>query len=536
MEKTNGFINALNTAQAYTENGAISNYTTGSKFADQFGKAGNYRDRDLKEVFADQEALWNENPEMALRFIFYLCMITRKVKVNEEYVTDKVQKGQGARDESFKRLLWLAKYHQDVFNNNIWLLPVIGSWKDVWTLMFLDVELEVYAINREVMFVLLAEGMKIDAHVNNIKKYMPRIKSSSKWLTDWTRITTALAKEFADYMHWKYIKQYNKFKSSGTAHEFQKLMCSQKYDHIRWNLIPGKALLNIVNSKFLKRHDLTENYLTWLDTKGTVPFNGYVFELLNAWRKTNGKQAKIITLNKQFDRLIETAEADGKVQGNTWVALDTSGSMMAQTSAGVSAYDMCISLGIYFASLNKGAFHKNVVMFDDTSRILQLKGDFCDMANSIVCASTAWGSTNFQSIIRLMCRVRKEHPEIPIEDFPTTILVVSDMQFNPVGGNIETNYQAAKSMLSNYFPKEYVDSIKFVWWDCISRCKNDFPATIDDSGCYFLSGFDGAIISLLLGVDYETNEGEKKAMPSQEELMKMALSQEILQQLSVGKE
>jgi hypothetical protein len=48
-------------------------------------------------------------------------MVTRKVKVNANNETDKVQNGQGARDEAFKRLLWIAKEHPETFYNNIWI-------------------------------------------------------------------------------------------------------------------------------------------------------------------------------------------------------------------------------------------------------------------------------------------------------------------------------------------------------------------------------------------------------------------------------
>ena len=104
--ETNKFVNAVNyRATTLTENGAVTNITTGSAIVDQFGKAGNFRGRTLAEVFADQATIWAENPEAALRFPFYLRMVTRKVKVNADNETDKVQNGQGARDESFKRLL-----------------------------------------------------------------------------------------------------------------------------------------------------------------------------------------------------------------------------------------------------------------------------------------------------------------------------------------------------------------------------------------------------------------------------------------------
>ena len=57
------------------------------------------------------------------------------------------------------------------------------------------------------------------------------------------------------------------------------------------------------------------------------------------------------------------------------------------------------------------------------------------------------------------------------------------------------------------------------------------PATIEDGGSYFISGFDGATISLLLGGDTDVIDektGEKRAMTA-EELVDAALGQEILE-------
>ena len=74
-------------------------------------------------------------------------MITRKVKINDGFITEKVQNGQGARDESFKRLLWIAENHKEEFYNNIWVLPIIGSWKDLWQIMYYDIELNISTLN-----------------------------------------------------------------------------------------------------------------------------------------------------------------------------------------------------------------------------------------------------------------------------------------------------------------------------------------------------------------------------------------------------
>jgi hypothetical protein len=166
-------------------------------------------------------------------------------------------------------------------------------------------------------------------------------------------------------------------------------------------------------------------------------------------------------------------------------------------------------------------------MFDDVSRVLQLNGTFTQMINQIIKTNTAWGSTNFQSVVNEIIRVRKENPNIPLEDFPQTLLVVSDMQFNPVGGNKDTNYVAMKKALYEYFPKYFVDNMKFIWWQVNGNAK-DVPATLSDGGCYFFSGFDGSIVTLLLGGELAEFEKKEKRQPTMEEMIGVALGQEIL--------
>ena len=528
MDKTKVFIPDFSNF-AITENGAVSYASTGKAIADQFGKAGTYRGRAIDAVFKEQEALWLENHLQAIRFPFYLRMITRKVKVNEKSVTEKVQKGQGARDESFKRLLWFSVHQPDIFYKNIWVLPMVGSWKDLWTLMYYDITLGLNSIDHNVIFDLINQGLKCKSHMELIKKFMPRIRSTKKCTTDWATITNNLAREFANYNGFSY-KDCNKLKTSGTAHDFQKLICSGRYKDINWNLIPGRALNKLTAKDFLKKHDLEGDYIDWLEKQPTVKYTGYVYELGkevidNAHRGLPTHRR--ITIDKQFDELVKKAVEDGNVLGNVWCALDTSGSMTCGNLNGVSPFDICISLGAFFSTINTGAFHKNVIMFDNVSRVLQLKGTFTQMINKIISTTTAWGGTNFQSVVNEIVRIRKENPNIPLEDYPQTLLIVSDMQFNPVGGNKDTNYVAMKKTLYEFFPKEFVDNMKFIWWQVNGNAK-DVPATLADGGCYFFSGFDGSIVTLLLGGELAEFEKTEKRQPTMEEMIGVALGQEIL--------
>ena len=522
---------------ARTENGAISYNTFGTALLDQFGKAGVYRGRDINDVWSDQNILWSENPEFALKFPFYLRMITRQSNVIGHGKTEKVQRGAGARDEAFKRLLWIAKYHPEEFYRNLWLLPVVGSWKDIWVLLSFDGANEY--LNEQKFFEVIAEGINDPSHKDLVKKYMPRIRSSKKCTTAWAMKTNSLAKRFADAAGWSY-KDYRTYKTSGEAHTFQKIICKGLYSNIDWKTIPGKALVNLVSGKFLTNHNLENTYYDWIKSQPVAKFNGYAFELgrkLGNSKYEFNKTSRVtrITVDKQFDGLIATASKDGgAIQGNVLCALDTSGSMggPALDNAGTTPFHVCISLGIYFSELNQGAFHNTVAMFDDTSTLLKLKGKtFSDKWNEIISQNTAWGSTNFQSVIDLIVDTRKNYPEIALEDFPSTLVVVSDMQFNPSASyynrvSEQTNYETAMNKLRSVFPSDFVDNFKIIWWYCSNRKTSDFPSTMENGGTYMLSGFDGSIISFLLGGDIPIQTTNNK-MPSMEDIIQAAFNQEV---------
>lgn len=531
-----------------TENGAISYATIGTALLDQFGKAGTARGRDISTVWAEQSKLWADDPISALRFPFYLRMITRQTNVNGGK-TEKVQRGQGAKDESFKRMLWIAKYHPETFYANLWLVPVVGSWKDLWVLMSMDKTLK-----REEFFKVMAEGINNDDSRDLVKKYMPRIRATSRCKTEWAKQTNEDAKAFAKFAGWTY-ENYRTFKATGKAHTFQTYMCSGMYNKIDWKTIPGKALLNLVSGKFLDAHGLTDGYIKWLKTQPVAKFNGYPFELghklgCDRWTLSKTPMVTKITVDKQFRGLIETAKKDnGGLKGNILCALDTSGSMTSPISGanGITSYDVCVSLGVYFSELNEGAFHNVVAMFDDTSELLTLSGEFSDKLLQIRSRRDAMGSTNFQSLIDLIVKTRRTHPEISLEDFPKTLLVVSDMQFNPTSSGYwwtrnavsyedeKTNYEAAMSKLRQVFPKEFVDDFKIVWWYCAGRETNDYPTNMENGGTYMVSGFDGSVISFILGGDAVVNpETGEKVQKSMQEVVNEALSQEVLMLLRVA--
>lgn len=215
--------------------------------------------------------------------------------------------------------------------------------------------------------------------------------------------------------------------------------------------------------------------------------------------------------------------------------------MTAPTQAGVTAMVVAKSLAVYFANLVQGAFHKVFIAFSTKCELRKIASNgFCDQLQEI---QGGMGSTNFQSVIDLFVKIRKENPDMKLEEFPNGLIVVSDMQFNPAEEYVSgvdnpqgyhgtyqnwikpatTNYETAMQKLRQVFPTEWVNDFKIVWWDCVSR-NRDFPSVNTDTGTICISGFDGAVIANLFGKEQKENN-EK---PSMVDVVKDTLSQEIL--------
>jgi hypothetical protein len=302
-------------------------------------------------------------------------------------------------------------------------------------------------------------------------------------------------------------------KSVGRAHIWQKQMGAREWDKINFNGIPGKAMLLHTSRKgkdkqtVFERHNLVERLKEWVLKQPTVKFKGYPYELTKAASvHKNPSLVQKLVYNRQFEALIEPMRKHSL--GNTLCALDTSGSMTSQVVPNVSAFDICVSMGLVFSSLNVGYFKDAVVAFDNVSRMIKLAGDFVDRLHHVERMETAWGSTNFQSVIDLLVTIRKQNPAIPLSEYPETLLVISDMQFNPAGSNTKTNYEVAMQKLR----KVGLQDMRIIWW-FVNGAGTDFPSKMDDKGTYLIGGFDPVNLKALLGLTAEKKDfitAEKK--------------------------
>jgi len=537
--KPNAFLNAGKKASAETlsGNGALKYSSSGDAFVDQFTFIGNYKKpRPTSEIFADCEILWAESKKLAVLFIFYLRMITRVTNLFSGVSTKMSQKGAEMRHEGIMRAVWLSIKEPKIFWKNIGLFVAVGSWKDIIMMLQYDLIYNGWdnrALDWKKFGDFLMSGLKNERACELIKKYLPQIQARSKCTTVESQADTMIGKWLCSILFpgdtKSYVK-YRKLKSSGTAHQWQKLISQRKFNEIDFSSIHGRALHLLVKGKFLTNHNLKEKYEEWITKPETkdVKYTGFVHELFESIAKysalVNVPKALEETINKQFITLIE--KGGKSEQSNLIVVRDTSASMGSiANGTNMSAGDIAKALALYFSYFLKGAFKNSWIEFHSDAAIREWKGS-TPMEKWFNDKSSYVGSTDFQSVINLLCRIK--YSGVSEEEFPTGILCISDGEFNSTHTR-STNVGAAKEKLIRAgFSKEYVNNFVIVLWNLQSYAygrntgKKFETFGTDVPNVFYFSGYSASVISFLTS-----------KIRTPRELFEEAMNQEILQMIEI---
>lgn len=535
-DSSNPFIIAGLKKSAETRSGnySLKFSTTGNDFLDQFSNLGVYRKpRKFADISLDCDILWASNPELTVRFIMYLRIISRKVTLFNGEKTQKVQKGGGLKYESIMRMMWLHMNHPEVFWKNITLFVSLGSWKDIFQMLTYDLEYNGWD-GRVLDWNKMADLLKVAAtnshHVDLFKKYIPQIRAKSACKTLRAQARTITAKWLASVFDLSY-KKYRLLKVSGNAHKWQQLISRKKFKQIDFGSIHGRALLQLVSSKFLANQKLIKLYEEWIAKQPIAKFTGYVHELAKKITPSLQKH-QINTLNKQYDGLVELAKKDGKLLSKFIVVRDTSGSMSAPIPGEkISSGNVAKALGIYFGDLLEGPFKNAWIEFHSVAKLHVYKtSTFVSKWNKERVGFV--GSTNFLSVIDLLCNLRKKIDE---KHFPTGILCISDGEFDP-GDLGKTNVDSAMERLKNGgFSQEYIDNFQIVLWNIPNsyyggKSSVKFETFGHHKNIFYISGYDGSVISFLMGTEETVGQ---PTVSTAEELFAAAMNQESLNLVDV---
>jgi len=413
----NHLTQAFATGMTTTENGANAVRGTGSALLDLFATAGAWRgtDAQLRQLFDNAFA---EDPTLAMRIVFW--------------VRD-IRGGQGKRD-IFRKLMAFAQRHLShaQAHNLAGLVPEYGRWDDVF-----------YIGNPEAAQVMVREQLMADAkaeHPSLLAKWMPSENTSS-------RTTVALAKSIRKALGMtarEYRKMLSELRRRISLVEHR--MTQNEWTGIRYEAVPSQAMLKYRNA--FSRHD----------AEGFVRYLGDV--------KSGRKEIKASTLYP--DQLVgkyldgrsyyttrmgsggvdEVVEAQWKALPDYFKGKSENAIVVADVSGSMHGRPLCvsISLALYCAERNEGAFHNKFITFSTDSQIQDVVGD--TLAEKVSNLSRAhWEmTTNIESVFTNILRYAVKNRIAPSE-MVSRIFIVSDMEFNQATGggrSTETLFETFK--------------------------------------------------------------------------------------------
>ena len=128
-------------------------------------------------------------------------------------------------------------------------------------------------------------------------------------------------------------------------------------------------------------------------------------------------------------------------------------------------------------------------------------------------ARSSWDmSTNLEGAFKAILNLATEN-NVPQEDMPKTLLILSDMQFNQCIANPEAS---AMQMIKDMYAMAGYEVPQVVFWNL--HASGNSPVKYNEAGVALISGFSPAIMGSVLGCEI------KEATP--EDIMMETLNKE----------
>lgn len=452
-------MRAFQTQDGYTENSCVTNTTSSMATTDFFFHIGGCRGKEqeyLAQVFS--KAYAHEALD-ATKLLFW---------------SRDVRGGLGERQIFRDILSYMTTIpeYSNVLYQNIPLIPVYGRWDDLFVLF--DTPYEQRALK--------VIEMGLNAEDALCAKWMPREKSSKQ----------AFAKKIRNFMNLS-PKAYRTLLSSLT-NVVETQMCSKDWSSIDYDKLPSVAIKNY-RKAFERNAPLAwAQFIKELE-QGTKTVNAsalYPHDLVYAVMEEHQSLEEVTLLNKQWESLPNYLANNSK---RILPIVDTSGSMYSGYGEGkLTPIFISISLGLYIAERNEGPFKDYFMTFSEKPAIQKVEG------NSLVekvgnLKSADWGyCTNIEAVFDKILNTALSWNLNP-SDLPTTVLVLSDMEFDQAMNADNTAY---KSVQKKWFEAGLFDYLpEIIFWNLNSRSSN-FPVKFDDRGTALISGFSPAVLKHLL--------------------------------------
>ena len=455
-----------------TENGAGAFKSTKSNVLDFFAIGAAMRERSEKDQVDIFASAWMEDPELALKVMFY---------------ARDIRGGQGQRGAFRHQLKYLADVSPETVRANLHLISEYGRWDDLYELVGTKVEKDAFALIKKQLML----DMGNPERPSLLAKWMKSENASSKQ-------TIALATKTRKYLGFG-SANYRKILSAlrEQLNVIERQMSAGDWENVEYSHVPSLAMMKY--RKAFAKHDETgfQNFIAKVN-KGEATINSgvlYPYEIVEKVGVFNYRWSSAPEIDPQlaqamWDGLPDYVDGD---DGNAIAVVDTSGSMSG------TPINVAVSLGMYFAERNSGAFKDHFITFNNTPELVKIQGnDFVSKVHHIGKAN--WGgSTNLEATFHLILNSAVAN-NVPQEEMPKKLFIISDMQFNCVqGGTNQTLFDRMKEL----YARAGYEMPSVVFWNVNGRQSNQ-PVTMDERGTQLVSGFSPSIFSHIMGAAFET--------------------------------
>lgn len=427
-----------------------------SKAGSRYVNSGTFHGSEESALSLFQKS-WIVEPDTSMRLLFWLR---------------DPRGGAGNRSGARSCWNWLAGHDPKWANANLHLIPLYGRWDDLRALFGTELQDSVAHFWASA----LKEKEVLAAKWADRSDYPVR-KAMELKVGDFRRLLAALR----------------------VPHIVEHKMCTGQWKEIEYPKVPSVAMSRY--AKAFLEHD-PEGFAEFKEAvkKGEVEIKaGVLFPHDCVRLAKNGDKE---TADLQFDAMPNFMPDDERII----MLCDTSGSMVARIDANSSVMRVDVSMGLSLYCSGKmpkdSPFYKKFIKFESEDRLVTWEGKtFSQALSDRKIFDGACGATRIDkalNTILLTARMFKATPE----QMPTTIMIVSDMQFDaPYGRTIKGDDPAVVEGCMRDWEAAGYARPKIVYWNVAGYAGS--PATVKMPNTGLVSGFSTAILkAVFAGEDF----------------------------------
>lgn len=477
--------------ETITENGMVAFKSTMDSIVDLFYKAPQLRATPSAIASLVEDAI-NDSKEDTLRILYYL----RDIRGGSV--------GQGERAifrEGLSAFIKKVGAKECIENDILKYIPEYGRWDDLLHFINIDKALTDYIFN------IIFTQLKADVAYWRSKEYT-KVSLLAKWLPSASagrkkdingkkRLKSPAAeakKAFVKaFRKWSKIseKQYRKTLTAlrSTINLLETKLTTKTYD-FDYSKLPSKARLKHSgsNGAFIRNDNNRFQQFVADVAEGKVKVNTstiYPYEIVSrihdlVYRTDPSATLPRESLNNDWNNLPNwLAETNAKFLP----IIDTSGSMTQSRNWNdpIKPIHVALGIGIYMAERLPGAFKNTFITFSEKP-VLQVipEGKLSDKIKSLK-EINCW-NTDLERSFDLILNAAKRY-DVPQEEMPTHILIISDMQFDQASNGKFT----AMKMIRNKYAIAGYTAPSIVFWNAADSSANT-PVKFDEHGTVLVSG------------------------------------------------